>query len=149
MTRFNGCAEVSVLSSICSCSPLGSMDPVATFSLAGGDRKEFVSGLNGAGVRLLNRQREVVEAERSAYRELAESMRVHGESIRNFTEAELAREEAHSIDEVIEHISDCCAAQCFGNRCPHRTIAPMALLCGLTVSTVLGRDSEGRKLAIN
>ena len=73
-------------------------------SIAGGDWKEFVSVLNSAGEPLLNRQREVAETAPSAYRELAESMRVHGESIQNFTEAELAGEESHSIDEVVEQL---------------------------------------------
>ena len=73
-------------------------------SIAGGDWKEFVSVLNSAGEPLLNRQREVAATAPSAYRELAESMRVHGESIQNFTEAELAGEASHSIGEVVEQL---------------------------------------------
>jgi hypothetical protein len=73
-------------------------------SMAGGDWKGFVSVLSSAGEPLLNRQREVAETAPSAYRELAESMRIHGESLQNFTEAELAGEQSHSIDEVVEQL---------------------------------------------
>ena len=70
-------------------------------SISSGDWKEFVSALNSAGEPLLKRQREVAETAPPPYRDLAESMRVHGESIQNFSEAELAGEQSRSIDEVV------------------------------------------------
>ena len=73
-------------------------------SIAGGDWKGFVSVLNSAGEPLLNRQREVADTAPSAYRDLAQSMRVHGESIQNFTDAELAGESSQSIDEVVAQL---------------------------------------------
>ena len=73
-------------------------------SINGGDWKAFVSTLNSAGEPLLETQREVAETAPSAYRELADSMRVHGESIQNFSEAELAGDASHSIDEVVEQL---------------------------------------------
>jgi hypothetical protein len=73
-------------------------------SISGGDWKEFIAALNGAGEPLLKRQREVAETAPSPYRELAESMREHGELIQNFTEAELAGEQTHAIDEVVDQL---------------------------------------------
>jgi len=69
-------------------------------SIADGDWKEFVSVLSSVGEPLLARQREVADTAPPAYRDLAQSMRVHGESIQNFAERELAGEAAHSIGEV-------------------------------------------------
>ncbi len=73
-------------------------------SIPGGDWKEFVSALNSAGEPLLKRQREVAETAPPPYRELAEVMRAHGESIQNFTEAEMAGEQLQAIDEVVDQL---------------------------------------------
>ena len=73
-------------------------------TITSGDWNEFISALNSAGEPLLERQREVAEIAPPAYRELAESMRVHGESIQNFSEAELAGDSVHSISEVVEQL---------------------------------------------
>jgi hypothetical protein len=66
-----------------------------------GNWEEFVSALNQVGEPLTNRQREVAEIAPVPFRELADSMRVHGESIEKFTELELAGDTANSINDVI------------------------------------------------
>jgi len=73
-------------------------------SISVGNWEEFVALLNKVGQPLTNRQREVSEIAPPPYRELALSMKVHGESIQNFTERELAGERAHSIDEVVAQL---------------------------------------------
>lgn len=73
-------------------------------SISVGNWEEFVAHLNKVGQPLTNRQREVSEIAPPPYRELALSMKVHGESIQNFTERELAGEGAHSIDEVVAQL---------------------------------------------
>jgi len=60
--------------------------------------------LNMVGEPLTNRQREVTEIAPPPYRELALSMKVHGESIQEFTERELAGDRAHSIDGVVSQL---------------------------------------------
>jgi len=69
-----------------------------------GDWPDFLSVLKNAGEPLLKRQREVAKTAPSAYRELAQSMRVHGESIQNFAELELAGEKDHSVDEIVQQL---------------------------------------------
>ena len=66
--------------------------------------EEFVVVLNKVGEPLTNRQREVSEIAPPPYRELALSMKVHGESIQEFTERELAGDRAHSIDGVVSQL---------------------------------------------
>ena len=66
--------------------------------------EEFVVLLNKVGEPLTNRQREVSEIAPPPYRELALSMKVHGESIQEFTERELAGDLAHSIDGVVSQL---------------------------------------------
>ena len=66
--------------------------------------EEFVVVLNKVGEPLTNRQREVSEIAPPPYRELARSMKVHGESIQEFTERELAGDRAHSIDGVVSQL---------------------------------------------
>ncbi len=73
-------------------------------SIADGNWKVFVSVLSSAGEPLLARQREVAGTAPSAYRDLAQSMRVHGESIQNFAERELAGEAAHSVNEIVQQL---------------------------------------------
>jgi len=73
-------------------------------SIADGNWKELVSVLSSAGEPLLARQREVAGTAPSAYRDLALSMQVHGESIQNFAERELAGEAAHSTDEIVQQL---------------------------------------------
>lgn len=73
-------------------------------SISAGNWEEFVALLNKVGQPLTNRQREVSEVAPPPYRELALSMKVHGESIQNFTERELVGEGAHSIDEVVAQL---------------------------------------------
>lgn len=73
-------------------------------SIADGNWNGFASALSAAGAPLLARQREVAGMAPSAYRDLAQSMRVHGESIQNFAERELAGEGAHSIDEIVQQL---------------------------------------------
>jgi len=66
--------------------------------------EEFVVVLNKVGEPLTNRQRKVSEIAPPPYRELALSMKVHGESIQEFTERELAGDLAHSIDGVVSQL---------------------------------------------
>lgn len=73
-------------------------------SISAGNWEEFVLVLNKVGEPLTNRQREVSEVAPQPYRELALSMRVHGESIQSFTERELAGDAAHSIDGVVSQL---------------------------------------------
>jgi hypothetical protein len=73
-------------------------------SLTEGNWSEFVVTLNQAGEPLTNRQREVAEIAPAPFLELANSMRVHGESIQNFTALELAGNEANSLNEVIDQL---------------------------------------------
>ena len=68
------------------------------------DWEEFVVVLNKVGEPLTKRQREVSEIAPPPYRELALSMKVHGESIQEFTERELAGDLAHSIDGVVSQL---------------------------------------------
>jgi hypothetical protein len=73
-------------------------------AIAAGDWEEFVVVLNKVGEPLTNRQREVSEVAPQPYRDLALSMKVHGESIQGFTERELAGDPAHSIDDVVSQL---------------------------------------------
>ena len=73
-------------------------------SISAGNWQEFVAVLNQVGEPLTNRQREVSEIAPQPYRELALSMKVHGESIQGFTERELAGDSAHSIDGVVSQL---------------------------------------------
>jgi len=70
-------------------------------SISAGDWEGFVRVLNKVGESLTNRQREVSEIAPQPYRELALSMKIHGESIQDFTDRELAGDSAHSIDSVV------------------------------------------------
>ena len=70
-------------------------------SLPAGNWNAFVSALNEVGEPLTNRQREVAGIAPAPFRELADSMRVHGEAIQKFTELELDGEEADSINAVV------------------------------------------------
>jgi len=70
-------------------------------SISAGDWEGFVRVLNKVGEPLTNRQREVSEIAPQPYRELALSMKIHGESIQDFTDRELAGDSAHSIDSVV------------------------------------------------
>jgi len=73
-------------------------------SIGAGNWEEFVVVLNKVGEPLTNRQREVSEVAPQPYRELALSMKVHGESIQGFTERELAGDSVHSIDDVVSQL---------------------------------------------
>ena len=73
-------------------------------SISVGNWEEFVALLNKVGQPLTNRQREVSEIAPLPYRELAVSMKVHGESIQSFTERELAGAGSHSIAEVVAQL---------------------------------------------
>jgi hypothetical protein len=73
-------------------------------AISGGDWPALVSGLYHAGEPLLKRQREIAASAPAAYRELAESMVMHGESIQHFTEREQAGDCTNSIDEVVAQL---------------------------------------------
>lgn len=73
-------------------------------SISPGNWDEFIAALNKVGEPITNRQREVSRIAPLSYRELALSMKVHGESIQDFTELELAGEGAHSIDDVVAQL---------------------------------------------
>jgi hypothetical protein len=73
-------------------------------SISAGNWERFVVVLNEVGEPLTNRQREVSEIAPQPYRELALSMKVHGESIQRFTERELTGDSAHSIDGVASQL---------------------------------------------
>jgi hypothetical protein len=73
-------------------------------SVSAGNWDEFIAALNKAGEPVTNRQREVSLIAPLSYRELALSMKVHGESIEDFTELELAGEGAHYIDDVVAQL---------------------------------------------
>ena len=62
--------------------------------------QQFVSLLHDLGVPLLARQREVATTAPAQYRDIAESMREHGEAIQKFAEMELAGEVENSVDEM-------------------------------------------------
>ena len=72
--------------------------------IASDDWGGFVAALNSAGEPLVTRQREVANIAPAAHRELAESMRIHGESIENFTEREMAGEVENSIEDVVQQL---------------------------------------------
>ncbi len=74
-------------------------------SFARGDWEEFISRLNEAGEPLTNRQREVAQIAPHQFRELADSMRVHGEAIQRFCELELAGDGANSIRDVVAQLN--------------------------------------------
>lgn len=73
-------------------------------SLPEADWREFVSTLNQAGEPLTERQREVANIAPNPFRELADSMRVHGESIQRFSELELAGDGMNSITDVVAQL---------------------------------------------
>ncbi len=68
------------------------------------DWKGFVAALDEAGKPLLQRQREVAATAPPPYRELAESMRIHGEAFQTFTDREAAGDAEHSIEEVVDQL---------------------------------------------
>jgi hypothetical protein len=73
-------------------------------SISSGNWQEFIAALNEAGEPLLQRQREVAASAPAIFRELAESMLIHGESFQHFTDREAAGDAAHSIDKVVEQL---------------------------------------------
>jgi hypothetical protein len=73
-------------------------------AISAGDWPDFVKGLRDAGEPLLQRQREIAASAPAAYRDLAESMVIHGESFQHFTEHEQAGDSAHSIDKVVAQL---------------------------------------------
>ena len=60
--------------------------------------------LSKAGAPLLARQREVAQIAPPEFRDLAQSMQVHGESIQSFAERELAGDTNGSIDEIVQQL---------------------------------------------
>ena len=65
---------------------------------------EFLLTLNQAGEPLTERQREVAKIAPKQFRELADSMRIHGESIQSFSEKELAGDGMNSITDVVAQL---------------------------------------------
>ena len=74
-------------------------------SFARGDWNAFIARLNEAGEPLTNRQREVAQIAPHRFRELADSMRVHGESIQRFCELELSGDGENSIRDVVAQLN--------------------------------------------
>ena len=72
--------------------------------IANDNWQEFVSFLRDLGEPLLQRQRKSATSAPAAYHQIADEMRVHGESIQNFAECEVAGDGAHSIDEVVAQL---------------------------------------------
>jgi hypothetical protein len=73
-------------------------------SISTGNWSEFVSELCDVGEPLLQSQRETAVSAPETYRELAESMAIHGEAIQYFAESEVAGEGENSIDGVVAQL---------------------------------------------
>ena len=73
-------------------------------SLSHEDWRGFIAALDETGRPLLQRQREVAASAPPPHRELAESMRIHGEAFQVFTDREAAGDAEHSIDAVVDQL---------------------------------------------